>query len=168
MLRSIAYLRHSIVAPALAEVADVARLPHFASEAAIDLVMATAAAESEFSALHQVGGGPALGLWQIEPRTAQDIWVNYLDHRVDLAKAVRRFLHTGSRDQQLASNLAYGAIACRAIYLRRPEPLPRHGDIPGYAAFWKAHYNTPQGKGVPAEFEARYARLIAPTLKSEF
>lgn len=165
MLRSIAYLRHSIVAPALAEVADVARLPHFASEAAIDLVMATAAAESEFSAIHQVGGGPALGLWQIEPATAQDVWANYLEHRGALAAGIQRLLHKGSRDQQVASNLAYGAALCRIIYLRRPEPLPRLGDIPAYAAFWKAHFNTPAGKGVPAEFVARYARLIAPTLK---
>lgn len=165
MLRSIAYLRRAIVEPALAEIADAARLPQFAAPAAVDLVMGTAAVESGFTALHQIGGGPALGYWQIEPATAGDVRDNYLRFRGGLDDAVTRFLHIGSPDRQLASNLAYAAIMCRLIYLRAPKPLPRQGDVAGYAAYWKDHYNTARGKGSPAKFMAAWSGLIAPSIK---
>lgn len=167
MLRSIAFLRYAIVEPTLAEIADAARLPHFASTAAIDLVMGTAAAESEFTAIHQVGGGPALGYWQIEPATAEDVWVNYLQHRPGLLKAIGPIMTLGLPHRQLAASLAYGAVMCRLIYLRCPRPLPREGDVPGYAAYWKAHYNTPLGAGTEQKFRETWSRLIAPTLKPE-
>lgn len=168
MLRSIAFLRHAIVAPTLAEIADAARMPHFAAPAAIDLVMGTAAAESEFAAIHQVGGGPALGFWQIEPATARDVRDNYLRYRPALDDAVKRALHDlGPWERQLATSLTLGAIMCRLIYLRWPGPLPRHGDVPGYAAYWKAHYNTRLGAGTEQKFRETWSRLIAPTLKPE-
>lgn len=168
MLRSIAFLRRAIVEPTLAEIADAARMPHIASPVAIDLVMGTAAAESEFTAIHQVGGGPALGFWQIEPATAEDVWVNYLQHRPALLKAMGPIMTLGVPHRQLASSLTYGAVMCRLIYLRCPRPLPRHGDVPAYAAYWKAHYNTRLGAGTEQKFRETWSRLIAPTLKPEF
>lgn len=39
------------------------------SQPAEDLVMGTAAQESRLTYLRQLGGGPALGLWQMEPAT---------------------------------------------------------------------------------------------------
>lgn len=167
MQRSVTYLRHHIIAPALAQVADMSGLTHICSDAAEDMVLGTAAVESEFTALHQIGGGPALGLWQIEPRTARDVWDNYLGFRPKLAGAVASLTHAGSRDQQLADNLKYAAVMCRLIYLRCPRPLPRQGNIHGYAVYWKAFYNTALGKGDPAKFVATWSRLIAPTLTSE-
>lgn len=168
MLRSIAFLRRAIVEPALAEIADAARMPHIAAPAAIDLVMGTAAAESEFTAIHQVGGGPALGCWQIEPATAEDVWINYIQYRPALKAAMGHVMTLGVPTRQLAADPIYGAIMCRLIYLRCPRPLPRHGDVPAYAAYWKAHYNTHLGAGTEQKFRETWSRLIAPTLKSEF
>lgn len=46
------------------------------SVAAEALVLATAVAESRLDALRQMGGGPALGVHQMEPTTHNDIWDN--------------------------------------------------------------------------------------------
>ena len=43
------------------------------SEDAMALVMRTGMAESGFKTLKQYGGGPALGFWQVEPATANDV-----------------------------------------------------------------------------------------------
>ena len=48
------------------------------SQVAEDLVMGTAAQESHFSYLEQLHQGPALGMWQMEPATFRDIWINFL------------------------------------------------------------------------------------------
>ena len=50
-------------------------------------------------------------------------------------------------DENLATNLNYGAAVCRLSYYRKPDALPAAGDIEAQAAFWKQHYKTPLGKG---------------------
>ena len=51
--------------------------------AAERLLMGTAAQESQFRYLRQIGGGPALGLWQMEPATFADLWRRF-EARFDL------------------------------------------------------------------------------------
>ena len=58
------------------------------SEPAEQLLLGTACAESNLGTyLHQVGG-PALGVFQIEPATHTDIWENYLLYRGELRETV--------------------------------------------------------------------------------
>ena len=47
----------------------------------VQLLLGTAAVESYFIYRRQLGGGPAVGLWQMESRTARDIFDNYLRYR---------------------------------------------------------------------------------------
>jgi hypothetical protein len=54
----------------------------------------------------------------------------------------------------------YAAAMARLRYRRAPGRLPAAGDVAGMAAYWKRHYNTPLGRGVPAEFAARLARAL--------
>ena len=51
------------------------------SMAAEELVLGTAIVESAAIYLRQHGAGPALGLWQAEPRTHDDLYTNYLSYR---------------------------------------------------------------------------------------
>lgn len=126
--------------------------------AAERLVLATACAESNLSALEQHGNGPARGLWQIEPATHRDLWINFLDFRDWLADRVYPIRALApDLDDQLAVNLVYGAAICRLIYYRRPEPLPP-GEAGACARYWKAHYNTELGKGTVAHFVAAWRR----------
>lgn len=114
------------------------------SEAAEELLMLTAATESLCGRyLHQVGG-PALGIYQMEPATCHDIYDNYLKYRPELAKKVALF---GGSYRDLPGNLYYATAMARVHYLRRPEELPSAMDERGLAQFWKDHYNTHLGAG---------------------
>lgn len=127
------------------------------SRAAENLLMGTAMQESTLRYIKQIGGGPALGIYQMEPATHDDIWKNYLAHRPALAAGVNLFKAAGVSDlEQLVGNLSYATAMCRVHYYRQPDPLPQYDDVAGMAAYWKKHYNTPQGKGTEAEFIERY------------
>ena len=121
------------------------------SEAAVNLLMGTAAQESAFGTyLRQVGGGPALGVFQMEPRTEVDIWLNYLQYRDKMAASVRGiagYFEMGGISSRLEWNLAYQIAMARIQYRRIKAPLPDPDDIEGLARYWKEQYNTPKGSG---------------------
>lgn len=132
------------------------------SPAAIDLLMGTAAQESRLGTyIRQVGGGPALGIFQMEPATERDIWSSYLRGRLHLSDRVWVVTGVdGPNASQLEGNLLYQIAMCRIHYLRVPSPLPEASDIGGLAAYWKQHYNTRLGAGTEEEFVASYRRYV--------
>lgn len=142
--------------------------------AAEQLVLLTAAQESRLTYIKQLGTGPALGLWQIEPATHADLWTNWLQHRPLLANRVLAITRVRTPDASswqvdpvnLQWSLAYGAAICRLIYRRRPEPMPAHGDLPGMAAYWKKWFNTPKGAGTVTQFLARAGQLPAEAMQA--
>jgi hypothetical protein len=138
------------------------------SPAAQQLLLGTALQESGLAARRQLGGGPALGLYQMEPATANDIWTNFLNYRPQLAKAVGALLSspTADRVQDLENNDRYATAMARVKYARAPEPLPPYNDLKAMARYWWQYYNTPRGAGSPAEFVANWnkaTRVAAPT-----
>lgn len=131
------------------------------SPAALNLVLGTAAQESGGNYLAQWPCGPALGLWQIEPATRQDVHANFLDGHAELhGKVLRLVAPYPDLDMQLASNLAYAAAICRLIYFRVPEVLPAATDLAGLAGYWKRYFNTPAGGGTTSEFLFNFAKYI--------
>ncbi|RFD18931.1 hypothetical protein DY926_13985, partial [Komagataeibacter melaceti] len=64
-------LKARVIAPTLT-------LIGMGGRAAVNLLAGTALAESGCRRLVQDGGGPALGLWQMEPFTHDDIWKTFL------------------------------------------------------------------------------------------
>ena len=103
--------------------------------------------------LSQHGARPALGLRQLEPATNDDLYANYLSYRQELgARLLELRAPALSLDENLATNLMYGAAVCRLCYYRQPEALPEAGDLEGQAAFWKQHYNTPLGAGTVGKY----------------
>lgn len=131
-----------------------------------NLLLGTAAQESRLGHyLHQVGGGPALGIYQMEPETHWDIWRNFLSWRPQISAKVRslaghRWVGEFVGDAELVGNLFYATALARIHYWRRPEPLPRAGDLAGLAHYWKAFYNTAAGRGTEAEFVENYRRYV--------
>ncbi|MCG8689693.1 MAG: hypothetical protein MI806_00645 [Minwuiales bacterium] len=131
------------------------------SMAAENLLLGTAAQESNFRHLVQLGGGPALGLYQMEPATHDDIWENYLAFRGERAAKVEGFLVLDQdRTEQLVWNLAYATAMCRIHYLRVPSPLPAPDDVQGLGRYWKEFYNTSQGRGTVDEFVENFETHI--------
>jgi len=125
------------------------------SEAAAELLLGTAIQESRLVYLKQIGGGPALGLFQMELATHDDIWINYIKYHDDLKGKILDISKFGD-SSHLIWNLYYAAAMCRVHYYRDPEALPEAGDISRLAAYWKRVYNTAAGAGTEAEYMANW------------
>jgi hypothetical protein len=126
------------------------------SPAAENLLMGTAIQESGLRSLKQIGGGPALGVFQMEPSTHDDIWMNYLNARDDLKYKVLEWHKSKVDPSVMTWNLAYATAMARVHYLRVPAPLPAESDIQGLGEYWKKYYNTPAGAGTSDEFVNNY------------
>lgn len=123
--------------------------------AALRLVLATGLAESGYAAVRQKGGGPALGWFQMERATHNDLWSRYVLPRPALLRGLRALSDRAGESDELETNPFYAAAMCRIFYLRVPEALPGADDIDGMARYWKNYYNTPSGKGTEDDFKAR-------------
>ena len=133
------------------------------SAAAENLVLGTALVESKAEYIHQVRG-PALGLWQMEPATHDDIWVNFLQYNSTLRELVKELqspaqITAGSNE--LIGNLYYGAAMCRIHYRRVKDPLPQAKDAEGMARYWKDFYNTSRGAGTVEKALPRFIVVCA-------
>jgi len=138
-----------VIRPTLAHMGD-----RYANPAAAQLVLGTAIVESRLKWLQQLGGGPARGLWQMEPETFKRHmnWLragrHLLRSRINELLGGDELLGEGMGEfVQLAGNLYFACAMCRVHYLRVLAPLPEYDDIRGMGRYWKAHYNTPAGKG---------------------
>ena len=136
-------------------------LIYMGSPAVEDLLLGTAATESHLGKYDkQIGGGPALGIYQMEPATLNDIYDNYLAHRPWWADQLSKVVGCDKPHlDKLQYDPIYSTIMARLHYRRVKFPLPGHGDIIGYAQYWKDHYNTRHGKGTVQKFINDYKRL---------
>jgi hypothetical protein len=157
---------NSIVQPALIAVG-------LNSPPAETLVLATAIHESgEFRWNIQQNGGPALGWFQMEPQTADDVWLNVLQYQPALRDKVANLLAPGTAgnsglrsNSALVDNDQYAAAMCRVEYYRfeAKDPRPANpNDIAAIAAYWKKHYNTASGRGNEEDFRFHWNRQMAP------
>lgn len=134
------------------------------SPVALNLLLGTAAVESAFGTyLVQIGGGPARGVFQMEPATEKDIWKNYLYMgRVEKRAAiynissVRSYANNGA----LEWNIAYGICMSRLHYRRIAEPFPAADDVEGLGWYWDVHYNRNPLKGTVKQFVEAYERYV--------
>lgn len=130
------------------------------SQSAENLLLGTAAQESHLTYIHQVDG-PALGIWQMEPATHDDIHLNYLQYNDSIRNKVLGYVFPKmSGVEQLSGNLYYGCAITRIHYLRVKEGLPAHDDIEALGRYWKQYYNTKWGKGSVDEFVKNYLKFI--------
>lgn len=167
-------LRELIIRPALRDL-------KLWSPSAEALVIGTGLIESGFTYLRQMPNGPALGFWQMEPATHDDLWVNYLYYadalsdRRRMAAAIlaevsegprvvvlRKWIDVGWRPESklLMTNISYAVMCCRLQYWRDPQPLPEATDIMALAAYWKRVWNTIKGGGNPDKFVALYKEHV--------
>ncbi len=114
------------------------------------LLLGTIAAESDMGMyLHQVKG-PALGIYQMEPDTYGDIWLNYLKYHPGFVGSIE---HMGYHVRPpvdawtLVTDLRYSTIMARLQYYRHTEELPQVNDVQAQAEYWKKYYNTSAGAG---------------------
>ncbi len=130
------------------------------SESATNLLLGTIAQESMGGYYLKQIKGPALGIYQIEPHTASDVHVNYLQYRRELLFKIHKFRNKVSEEINLMGNLHYATAIARIIYYRAKPALPDPNDIPGLADYWKEHYNTSAGRGKTEYFVENYRRFV--------
>lgn len=127
-----------------------------------ELLLGTAMQESGAGAYLAQLGGPALGIWQMEPATHDDIWARFLEYRAELANRISTLLFTGLPKQvQLVGNLYYACAMARMQYFRSPHPIPSPGDLEGQAYLYKLVYNSPSGAASMDEYIANARRAIS-------
>lgn len=101
--KSLSEIKRGLIAPTLKEIG-------LYSDTALNLVTGTGLVESGFRVTVQSGGGPALGWFQMEPATHDDIWRNYLRYRPELANAVSSLCYAENPSAGLLqSNPSYAA-----------------------------------------------------------
>ncbi len=128
------------------------------SDEAIELLVFTCAVESDGGTyLHQIKG-PALGIYQMEPTTYNDIWQNYLLYQPSLRlKLLHNFYApVMPSEERMIFDLRFATAMARIHYLRVKTSLPKATDIDGIWDYYKAHYNTPAGKAEKSVCTGKY------------
>ena len=128
------------------------RLPlQLCSASAVNGMTGIALVESQCGEyVQQIGGGPALGPFQMEPTTHDDCWNTFLAYprnnylRIPIDKLVPTELDADLLFQ-LQVNFAYACAMARVKIYRAPDPLPNADDAAGWAAYHKKCYNTAGG-----------------------
>lgn len=137
----IAQFRQYLILPSLS-------LLQLYSKEAEELLVFTCAAESDGGyLLHQING-PALGIYQCEPDTHNDLWRNFIiQHNNILTQlSMNFFVPRIPEASRLIGDLMYATAICRLHYFRVKESLPNAEDVDAIWAYYKKYYNTLKGK----------------------
>jgi len=118
------------------------------SPPALALLLGTCAIESAFGRYRrQLGHGPALGIYQMEPSTFR--WL-----RTKYGRRYPQISEYSFADQQTDDHQA--TVMARLRYLEVPEQLPPADDLHAQADYWKRHYNTFLGAGTVEKYLKAY------------
>ena len=126
------------------------------------LVMTCAQESLGGNFLKQFPTGPALGIFQIENNTIDDIWDNYIAYNLSLEDKILRTIGATKRppNETIIYNLWYATLMARIFYLRIKEDIPAVNDVLSLAAYYKKHFNTDKGAATIPEVIANYHKFI--------
>jgi hypothetical protein len=127
-----------------------------------ELLMLTAAQESQLGYYIKQVNGSALGVFQMMPETYSDIIINYLSHNVDLKHTILKVLNMIQMPsaEKLVHNLFFAAIMCRVHYLRIKDPIPPANNILALANYYKRFYNSSLGAATIEQAIANYNKFV--------
>ena len=150
----------NLIEEVLGELATLPSYPTINRKEAVELLMGTAAQESHLGKYRkQIGGGPALGIYQMEPATFDDIVKNYLSSKPVLKEKIIEVSGvTELNSKDLVNNDRLSTCMARVHYLRVKEGIP--SSLDGQARYWKKYYNTHLGVGTEEEYKSNYKKLV--------
>lgn len=147
-------LRTLVVRPALDLCARYAAVPH--TPYVEDLLLATAAVETQCGRwLHQVSG-PAISIYQFEPSSLTDLIERFIEPRAPrfapLAAQIGGF---GDSRIRVVCDLRLATVLARLFYYRVPQRLPavNHYTLADLWAYYKPYWNTAAGAADRSEFD---------------
>lgn len=128
---------------------------------AVELIAFTCAAESDGGTYLQQIKGPALGIYQHEPATYNDIWQSFITYRPYLLNilSLNFDAYRMPPETRLVYDLQYATAMARIHYLRVSEPLPKSNDVNAIYDYYKAHWNSHLGKATKTKSIAAYNRF---------
>lgn len=133
------------------------------SKHAEELLVFTCAAESLGGHYLAQVKGPALGIYQMEPSTHTDIWVNFIRGRNQLSTLLLLNFDGCNRipdPSRLIFDLHYATALARIHYLRVTHPIPNPTDTEALWEYYKKYYNTEKGKAKKDESIKKYKDFI--------
>lgn len=162
------HFRQLVVRPVLKKVAELTKNRVPLSGEAEDILVMIPAHESNLGEfLAQIGGGPALGVFQIEPETARWVLEDYLvrpKNRALLDATCLFFCPGLTLEENLASNLPFQVALARMILWTKPEKLPKFAESREYldalAQYAKTHWNTEGGAAKPEDYLRAYLKTL--------
>lgn len=123
------------------------------SQDASSMIYKTGMAETNYKHLSQMGDGPAIGYFQLEPETMKDIMKNYVAYRKPILESLKSLGYAeDDSEYRVKSNIALQVVFCRLKYRRDPFSLPDRNNPEDQARYWKRVYNTELGKGTVEHF----------------
>jgi hypothetical protein len=134
---------------------------NYYSKDAAFLLLCTSAIESNCGDKIKQDDGPALGIFQMEPATHGDIWMNCdrLKHEKDgisshFSHKIMQLLMPleSGIDESLIVSPMYACAMARLKYSMDKAPLPDRNDIKAVYGYYKRIYNTPSGASTYEKF----------------
>ena len=113
------------------------------------LMLGTGVIETNYQYLKQLGSGPALGVFEVEPDTYNDIYrfINKYENRKLKERCLAACIYDLWPDSEdLIYNLRWACIIARLKYFMVSVALPSSFDAVGMANYYKKYYNTYIGK----------------------
>lgn len=134
----------------------------FDLDAEISLALMCAAHESHMGSFLKQVKGPALGIYQMEPRTYKDIWINGVHDRPDIRGWLYSWACLGGplevdEAEEMAWNHRYATVMFRAHFIRFKEAIPKK--LEEQALYLKKYWNV-TGKATAQEYLQDYRRYV--------
>ena len=125
----------------------------------VELLMMTAAHESKLGHYIRQVGGPAKGIFQMEPDTADDIWDNYLRYNTNLHDILSDYTSKEFFSDELEWNIGYQILMARIHYMRDKQSIPPINNLKELSKYAKRVWNTSLGAATPEDYEDAYIRM---------
>jgi len=130
---------------------------NYESKNANFLLLCTAAIESNCGYYIKQIGGPALGIWQMEPDTEEDIY-NHCDAMQgeefkELIELTMPVTHDRAWGEALIVAPMYACAMARLKYSMDTAALPDHNNLRAVYDYYKRIYNTPAGASTWPKFK---------------
>jgi len=125
------------------------------------LLIITAAIESNLGTyLKQIPNGPALGIYQMEPNTYNDLWERYLKRRIDLRRKVLKTCGYACEPgpERMVSDLKYATVMARIFYYSKPDVIPHYED--GMIEYYYNHWYPNREHTSLEEAKLRYKNVL--------
>lgn len=134
------------------------------SNEAVMLMLGTMATESLGGTYIAQVGGPALGIYQMEPATHDDIWNRFLSMQPIISHRLMQLCRYASKptSYNLMVDIMYATAMARIHYYRVKEAIPTALDA--IAQYYKTYYNGP-GTATPSKFISAYNAWVNPNSK---